>query len=340
MTNVPPTPSGLRGAVDLSSLVDRAQRPTQPGGAPAGAQGAAATAPAAPQGGAPAAGAGPEGDLTVPSLVIDITDQTFQDVLQLSSVVPVIVDIWAEWCGPCKQLSPILEQLTAEYDGRVVLAKVDADTNPQLVQAFQAQSIPTVAAVIGGRPLGLFVGALPEAQVRDVFEQVVAAAEQNGVTGRVTVDGAASAEPQGEPEPEPLPPHHQAAYDAIERGDYAAAVQEYKTAIAQDPNDQMAVAGLAQVSLLDRLNGRTADELRSAAAAAPQDVEAQMAVADLDVSGGHVEDAFGRLLDLVPTVFGAEREALRVRLVEYFELIGVDDPRVVAARRRLASALY
>ncbi|MFJ3027271.1 tetratricopeptide repeat protein [Curtobacterium sp. NPDC087080] len=340
MTNVPPTPSGLRGAVDLSSLVDRAQRPTQPGGAPAGAQGAAAAAPAAAQGGVPAGGPGPEGDLTVPSLVIDVTDQTFQDVLQLSSVVPVIVDIWAEWCGPCKQLSPILEQLTAEYDGRVVLAKVDADTNPQLVQAFQAQSIPTVAAVIGGRPLGLFVGALPEAQVRDVFEQVAAAAEQNGVTGRVTVDGVASAEPQGEPEPEPLPPHHQAAYDAIERGDYAAAVQEYKTAIAQDPNDQMAVAGLAQVSLLDRLNGRTADELRSAAAAAPQDVEAQMAVADLDVSGGHVEDAFGRLLDLVPTVFGAEREALRVRLVEYFELVGVDDPRVVAARRRLASALY
>lgn len=338
MTNVPPTPSGLRGAVDLSSLVDRAQRPTQPGGGPAADQGPV-DAGAAP-GGVPTTGAGADGDLTVPSLVIDVTDQSFQDVLQLSSVVPVIVDIWAEWCGPCKQLSPILERLTAEYDGRVVLAKVDADTNPQLVQAFQAQSIPTVAAVIGGRPLGLFVGALPEAQVRDVFEQVVAAAEQNGVAGRVTVDGGAAAEPQGEPEPEPLPPHHQAAYDAIERGDYAAAVQEYKTAIAQDPNDQMAVAGLAQVSLLDRLNGRTADELRSAAAAAPQDVEAQMAVADLDVSGGHVEDAFGRLLDLVPTVFGAEREALRVRLVEYFELIGVEDPRVVAARRRLASALY
>ncbi|OEI69474.1 tetratricopeptide repeat protein [Curtobacterium sp. ER1/6] len=335
MTNVPPTPSGLRGAVDLSSLVDRAQRPAQPGPAStAGGQPGTAPTGAAPAG-APAAG-----DLTVPSLVLDVTDQTFQDVLQLSSVVPVIVDIWAEWCGPCKQLSPILERLTAEYDGRVVLAKVDADTNPQLVQAFQAQSIPTVAAVIGGRPLGLFVGALPEAEVRDVFEQVVAAAEQNGVTGRVTVDGASAAEPVGEPEPEPLPPHHQAAYDAIERGDYAAAVQEYRTAIAQDPNDQMAVAGLAQVSLLARLDGRTADELRSAAASAPQDVEAQMAVADLDVSGGHVEDAFGRLLDLVPTVFGAEREALRVRLVEYFELIGVDDPRVAVARRRLASALY
>ncbi|MFJ3382600.1 MULTISPECIES: tetratricopeptide repeat protein [unclassified Curtobacterium] len=335
MTNVPPTPSGLRGAVDLSSLVDRAQRPAaqqQPGGPGA-------------SGGVPSGVPGSEtgADLTVPSLVVDITDDTFQDVLQLSTVVPVIVDIWAEWCGPCKQLSPILEQLTEEYAGRIVLAKVDADTNPQLVQAFQAQSIPTVAALIGGRPLGLFVGALPEAQVRDVYEQVLQAAEQNGISGRVTVDGAAApaeGAEQGEPEPEPLPPHHQAAYDAIEQGDYATAIQEYKTAIAQDPHDQMAVAGLAQVSLLDRLNGRTADEIRSAAGNAPSDVGAQLAVADLDISGGHVEDAFGRLLDLVPTVFGEDREALRVRLVEYFELIGAEDPRVVAARRRLANALY
>lgn len=336
MSNIPPTPSGLRGAVDLSSLVDRAQRPPQPSGVPAPAGSAGGAVPGTE------AGAVNGADLTVPSLVIDVTDATFQDVLELSNVVPVIVDIWAEWCGPCKQLSPILEQLTAEYDGRVVLAKVDADTNPQLVQAFQAQSIPTVAAVIGGRPLGLFVGALPEAQVRDVYEQVLQAAEQNGVAGRVTVDGAATevdAE-QGEPEPEPLPPHHQAAYDAIEQGDYATAIEEYKTAILQDPHDQMAVAGLAQVSLLDRLNGRTADEIRAAAAAGPQDVQAQLAVADLDISGGHVDDAFGRLLDLVPTVFGDDREALRVRLVEYFELIGSEDPRVVAARRRLANALY
>uniref|UniRef100_UPI002174F7C8 thioredoxin family protein n=1 Tax=Curtobacterium sp. ME26 TaxID=2744254 RepID=UPI002174F7C8 len=109
MTNVPPTPSGLRGAVDLSSLVDRAQRPAQPGPAST-AGGQPGTAPT----GAALAGAPAAGDLTVPSLVLDVTDQTFQDVLQLSSVVPVIVDIWAEWCGPCKQLSPILERLTAE----------------------------------------------------------------------------------------------------------------------------------------------------------------------------------------------------------------------------------
>ncbi|MCJ1712676.1 tetratricopeptide repeat protein [Curtobacterium sp. VKM Ac-2922] len=335
MSNVPPTPSGLRGAVDLSSLVDRAQRPAPQQPTASGTPGTSGT-PGVTGGDTGAA-------LTVPSLVIDVTDQSFQDVLELSTVVPVIVDIWAEWCGPCKQLSPILEQLTAEYDGRVVLAKVDADTNPQLVQAFQAQSIPTVAALIGGRPLGLFVGALPEAQVRDVFEQVLQAAEQNGVSGRVSVDGAdapVDTAEQGEPEPEPLPPHHQAAYDAIEQGDYATAIQEYTTAIAQDPHDQMAVAGLAQVSLLDRLNGRTADDIRAAAGNDPADVPAQLAVADLDISGGHVEDAFGRLLDLVPTVFGEDREALRVRLVEYFELIGAEDPRVVAARRRLANALY
>ncbi|MBF4577821.1 tetratricopeptide repeat protein [Frondihabitans sp. VKM Ac-2883] len=327
MSNVPPSAASLRGAVDLSSLVNRPAAP-----APGHTEGSPATPAASGAGGAaPAAG--------VPSLVVDVTDATFSSILDLSNQVPVIVDIWAEWCGPCKQLSPILEKLIVEYAGRLVLAKVDADTNPQLTQAFQAQSIPTVAAVIAGRPVSLFVGALPEAQVRDVFEQVLELAEQNGVTGRLSVDGAA-AEATGEPEPEPLPPHHQDAYDAIERGDYDAAKAAYTTAIAQDPRDNLAVAGLAQVSLLARLQGVTMADVRAAGASSPDDLDAQLAVADLDLSGGHVTDAFDRILTLFPKLDQQGKDAARTRLLEYFEVAGLDAPEVVAARRRLTMLLY
>jgi putative thioredoxin len=277
----------------------------------------------------------------VPALVLDATDETFTQFLELSNTVPVIVDLWAEWCGPCKQLSPVLDKLVAEYGGRFVLAKVDVDANPQLTQAFQAQSIPAVAAVIGGRPVQLFVGALPEAQVRDVFEQVLELAAQNGVTGTAVVDGAPAGEGETpEPEPEPLPPHHQDAYDAIDRGDYDAAIAAYTTAIAQDPRDQLAVAGLAQVSLISRLQGASLADVRAAAAAAPTDVDAQLAVADLDVSGGHVDDAFDRVLTVFPSLDQEGKDAARKRLLEYFEIVGLDDPRVAAARRRLTMLLY
>lgn len=314
----PITAASLRGAVDLSSLVQR--------GAP--------TAPST-EGDAPSPAAG-----LPSSLVIEATDTDFQRVLELSRTVPVIVDLWADWCQPCKQLTPILEKLVAEHAGRLVLATIDVDANPQLAQAFQAQSIPTVAAVIAGRPIGLFAGAYPEAQVREVFEQVLAAAEQNGVTGRIDVSGEGEPEADVEPEPEPLPPHHQEAYDAIDAGDYEAAAAAYRTAIAQDPRDALAVAGLAQVELLGRLSGADADALRRAAADAPDDAASQLAVADLDVSGGHVEDAFDRLLALFPRLAGDEREAVRRRLIDLFEIVGADDPRVGAARRRLAGLLY
>ena len=317
MTNVPPSVGNLRGAVDLSALVNRA------------------TAPAAPA---------QQGSRS--ELIFEATDATFNEVLDLSMSVPVIVDLWATWCEPCKQLSPVLEKVVTEYGGRLVLVTVDVDSNPQLTQAFQAQSIPTVAAVIAGRPVALFAGALPEQQVRDVLEQVLQLAEQNGVSGRIPVEGgqggeAAEAGADGvEEAPAPLPPHHAEAYAAIEQGDYDTAIAEYRTAIAQDPRDTMAVAGLAQVSLLARLKGRTAADIRAAAADAPRDVDAQLLVADLDLSGGHVEDAFDRLLTAFATADAAGREAIRLRLLEYFEIAGVDDPRVVKARSRLAALLY
>lgn len=299
----------LRGAVDLSSL---RSRPSAPAGAAA-----------------PAAGSGA-------SLIFDATDESFGQVLELSRSVPVVVDLWAEWCGPCKQLSPILEKVVTELAGRVVLAKVDVDANPQLAQGFRAQSIPMVVALVAGQPVPLFTGAVPEQQVRDVFAQLLQLAAQNGVTGTVPVDGAS--EPESD---EPvLPPRHQEAFDAIEAGDYARAVAAYEAALAENPRDEEARAGLGQVRLLQRVQGLDLQQARDAAASAPRDIDAQFAVADLDVVGGHVDDAFARLLDLFAVLPADERGAVRDRLVELFGLIGDGDPRVIRARGRLTSLLF
>ncbi|MRH29536.1 tetratricopeptide repeat protein [Microbacterium sp. SYP-A9085] len=299
----------LRGAVDLSGLRNRPAAPPATDGAP------------------PASG----------GLVVDVTDATFPQVLELSRTVPVVVDLWAEWCGPCKQLSPILEKVVIELAGRVVLAMVDVDANPQLAQGFRAQSIPMVVALIAGQPVPLFTGAVPEQQVREVFDQLLQVAAQNGVTGSVD---AGTEEPGAEPAEPPLPPLHAEAYAAIEAGDYARAADAYERALAENPGDEDARAGLGQVRLLQRVEGVDAGAVRDAAAAAPRDVAAQLTVADLDVAGGHVEDAFGRLLDLFAAVDGDERVAVRERLVELFGLVGDADPRVGDARRRLASLLF
>lgn len=320
------------GGVDLSHLAAKPQSSEQ---STAGGLSPQAT-PAA--GAAGAAGAG-EQVVPVPSLVLDVTDQTFEQVAQLSAVVPVVFDLWAEWCGPCKQLGPLIEKVTTELAGKVLLAKVDVDANPALAQAFQAQSIPTVVALLGGRPVPLFQGALPEAQVRAAFEQLLQLAQQVGVTGRVRADDAgADAEKPAEPE---IPAAHLPAVEAAERGDYETAIAEWKKVLQHAPADQIAHASLAQVQLLHRLQGKTADEIRQAGAASPHDLEAQLGVADLDVAGGHVEDAFLRLLDLFKQSAEQDvRTRIRERLLELFEVVGVTDPRVVAARRQLANLLY
>ncbi|WP_105036444.1 tetratricopeptide repeat protein [Cryobacterium aureum] len=330
MTNMPPSGSNLRGAVDLSSLVNRAPAGTPP----EVANGAPATG--APVGGAPAS----SGPVMVPSLVIDGTDANFGELLELSSRVPVVVGLWASRSEPSTQLMAVLEKLITGLAGRFVLARVDIDANPQLAQAFQAQSVPTVAAVISGQPVQLFNGPLGEEQIAELLVRVLELAAQQGVTGTAEAAAASADTEPAAVADVPLPPHHQEAYTAIEAGDYATAQSEYRTALAQNPNDTMAVAGLAQVSLLARLQGKTIDQIRNGAASTPDDLDAQLLVADLDLSGGHIEDAFDRLLSLFPAQPAPGRNTIRERILELFEVVGQDDPRVPPTRSRLTALLY
>ena len=312
MSQTPGPSIPMRGAVDLAAVAAQAKRRQQ-----------------APTQGARAAG----------GVVVDVDEAGFQSaVIEQSMTVPVVVDLWAEWCGPCKQLSPVLERLAAEYDGKFLLAKIDIDANPRLGQVFQAQSIPMVVAVVKGQPVPLFQGAVPEQQVRTFLDELLKVAAANGVTG--VLSGAAPAT-DAEPAVEaPLPPLHQEAFDAIERDDLPAAVSAYEQALAQNPADELATAGLAQVRLLLRTDGVDAAAARAAAAAAPNDAGAQLLAADLDVLDGAVDEAFTRLVDTIRVMAGDERNTVRLHLVDLFTVVGADDERVAKARRALTAALF
>ncbi|MQA79093.1 MAG: tetratricopeptide repeat protein [Streptosporangiales bacterium] len=298
------------GAVDLSALANRSQ------------------APAPPAGGAPTS-----------ALVIDVSEEAFEtDVLQRSMSVPVVIDFWAEWCQPCKSLSPILEQLTAEYAGRFVLAKVDIEANQQLAQAAQVQSIPMVVGVLKGQVVPLFMGGLPEDEVRRYLDELLKVAAANGVTGTVTPDDG-PAEEEVAPEPA-VDPRFAAADEALGRGDVDAAVAAYEKVLATEPADETATIGLARAKLLGRTKDLDVAQVRAAAAADPTDVSAQLRAADVDVYAGNVDDAFNRLVATVKKVSGDERDTVRQHLLDLFAAVGPKDPRVANARRALANALF
>ena len=319
-----PRNMSMSGVVDLAAVKAAGE---------AKAKAEAARAEAARHGGTPA--------VAPSALVIDVDEAGFErDVLQRSAEVPVVIDFWAEWCEPCKQLSPLLERLAVEYNGRFLLAKVDVDANQMLMQQFGIQGIPAVFAVVAGQALPLFQGAAPEAQIRQTLDQLVQVAEERfGLTG-IQVDPDAGGAPSAGVPAGPYDALLEAAMSALDAGDLAGAVQAYKNVLVDDPEHPEAKLGLAQAELLSRVQGVDPQAVRKNAADNPADVAAQIAAADLDLVGGHVQDAFGRLVDAVRRTAGEDRDAARLRLLELFEVIGPEDPRVTAARQALASALF
>jgi putative thioredoxin len=288
-----------RGAVDLSAL-----RSTPPPAAP-------------PTPAAEAAGPGPGGGVAV----IDVTEATFQsEVLERSLTTPVVIDFWAEWCEPCKQLSPVLERLAVEDGGAWVLAKIDVDANPRLAQMFRVQGIPMVYAVVGGQPVDAFSGVVPEAQLRQWIGAVLKAG------------GASVAAPED--------PRLTEADEALITGDLDTAERAYRKILAESPADAAAEAGLAHVGLARRVSGADPARARAQAQAQPGDVAAQLLAADIEVLSGQAAQAYRRLVDLVRRTSGEDRETVRQHLVSLFTVAGPDDPAVAEARRALANALF
>lgn len=304
-------PFSRPGAVDLSGL-----------------QGPAASTPG---------GAAPQVSAAYTVLV---TEQNFQEVLEGSRTAPVLLSFESPGRSPeSVQLADTIQTLSGEFEGRFLLGRVDIDASPQIAQAMQIPSVPLVLLVAQGRPMPLFQNSAPVADLRAALTQVLQQLTASGFVGRHqprSGNGVVDEE-TGE---EQLDPRYLPAQDALERGDIDAAAAEYQKLVDANPADAEAAAGLAMAKLLKRTEGVDLAQARADAAENPDDVEAQTLVADLDLLGGHVEDAFDRLVGVVRRTTDKERDAARTHLIGLFGAVGNDDPRVMRARKDLASALF
>lgn len=307
-------PFSRPGAVDLSAL----KRPAASAGA--------------------AAGSTPSG--TTGSYSVQLDEQNFQAELQATGNVPVVLVFYSAQSAASVQLADDLDTVADEFEGRFLLGRVDIDSAPGIAQALQIPSVPLVALAMGGQLAPLLQDAPPIEELRALLGQVLQAAVAQGMTGRVEPRGA---QPVEDDEGETVDPRYAPAQDALAEGDVDRAVAEYQKLLDANPADTEAAGGLAMARVLQRtahLDAQGAQQARQAAADAPDDIEAQTLVADLDLLGGHVDDAFGRLIDLVRRTDAEDRERARTHLIGLFAAVGNDDPRVLKGRQGLASALF
>ena len=309
-------PFSRPGAIDLSAL----KRPAAP--APGGA-------------GAPAAAAG------AGAYAVEVTEESFQTVLEASVDALVLLVFYSPSRMPeSVGLADDLATVAGEMEGRFLLGRVDVDALPQIAQAVQVPSVPYVVAVVQGRPMPLFQDVAPLAELRTALGQVLQQLAGQGMTGRHQPLGQADAGAPDDEGVEQVDPRYAPAQDALAAGDIDAAVAEYRKLVDANPADAEAAGGLAMATVLQRTQGVDLNAARAAAAEHRDDVDAQTLVADLDLLGGHVEDAFLRLVELVRRTSGAERDQARTHLLGLFAAVGNDDPRVVKGRQSLASALF
>lgn len=318
MTSQPssPSPAHLRGAVDLSSLAS-----PRPAGAPSGT-----------------AAGGAEGSWVIP----DADQQLFPQLVQLSAQVPVLLHLHVPGDAASEALYTQFADAVDAQAGRLVLARFDVAAEPSLLQALGLAAGPAVMAVVAGQPVPLVNQAVPAETLAQLMGEILEVARQNGVAGTVPPVGPPRADAGGTPASAapPVPPLHRAAQEALAADDLPGAEAAWERALAENPADVVAQQGLAATRLMARTRDADAAAVRTAGADAPDDAAAQIAVADLDVLGGHAEDAFARLVRFIAAHRGEEREAVRAHLVELYTVVGMEDPRVQASRRRLAAALY
>ncbi|MEZ0578896.1 co-chaperone YbbN [Nocardioides sp. MH1] len=314
-------PFAGRGAIDLSAL----KRPApQPSSTPSGGGGAA----------------------TGSAYAVEVDEQNFQTVLQSSTTAPVVLVFHSPTQAPeSSQMAADVADLVGQYDGRFLAGLVDVDAQAQIAQVIAQASqlqqlpVPLLMVFLDGRPaIQPIPGMVTRDELSTLFNQLGQQLTAQGITGRHQ-PLAAAAPAEGEEEAGP-DPRYAPAQDALAAGDMDGAVAEYQKLVDANPADAEAAAGLAMAKILQRTHGVDLNEARAAAAAAPDDVDAQIMVADLDLLGGHVEDAFARLVELVRRTSDKERDRVREHLVSLFAAVGNDDPRVLKGRQALASALF